>query len=397
MNSVWLLLLCVAAVAIYALRLRKQLQHYRVKYRALKDSRSDVSPDVADGIMLDALLHSMNEAVFRLDASGRVLGANLRAREAFVMQDEDFPISLRQIYRDADWHESFQAALQSLPEQACLPDMQADDDVLSPRLAVLNAGHMLLLCVDVSEQRRLEKQRRTFLSNLMHDLKTPLTSLLGYARSLDRFGDDADFRKEAGAVIADEAKHVNHLLDALLTLDQVEFSVRDANAICCLGTVLQHVLDMISSTCAEKSVVLNAVEAGQSQQQLAIADDELERVLTNLLVNAVNYAPDDSSVDVSISVVGAACSIVIEDAGEGIPEHELSRVTERFYQVDKARTRKNGGHGLGLAIVKELTEKNAGQLMLSNRVSGGLRVEVVFSCVPDPDHDLNQSQDKGKP
>ncbi len=380
MNLAWLLLLLTAAVALYAMRLRKQLQHYRVKYRALKNNRSDAASDVVDGDRLDALLVAMNEAVFRLDASGRVVGANLRAKEAFAMQGAVFPLSMRQVYRDTDWHDVFQNALQVLPEQACLPDMHLADEVLSPRLAALNADSMLLLCVDVSEQRRLEQQRRTFLSNLMHDLKTPLTSLLGYARSLDSFGDDADFRKEAASVIADEAKHVNHLLDALLTLDQVEFSVRDADVSCCLDDVLQGVLDMLQPACVEAGVVLSANEAGRSKQQLRIADDDLERILTNLLVNAVNYAPVDSQVIVSMRIVESACTIVIEDAGEGIPEHELARVTERFYQVDKARTRKNGGHGLGLAIVKELAEKNMGQLRLCNRAGGGLRVEVVLCC-----------------
>jgi len=378
MSLAWLFVLLIAAVALYAMRLRKQLQHYRIKYRALKKNCSDVSADAVDGERLDALLVAMNEAVFRLDASGRVVGANLRAKEAFAMQGMELPLSMRQIYRDTDWHEAFQNALQVLPEQVCLPDMHLAAEILSPRLAVLNAGYMLLLCVDVSEQRRLEEQRRTFLSNLMHDLKTPLTSLLGYARSLDRFGEDAEFRKEAGAVIADEAKHVNHLLDALLTLDQVEFSTRDAGASCCLGTVLKYVLEVIAPACAEKSVVLSADDAVKSEQELAIVDDELDRILTNLLVNAVNYAPAGSQIQIHLQVVDSSCAIVIEDAGEGIPEHELSRVTERFYQVDKARTRKNGGHGLGLAIVKELAEKNAGQLKLSNRAGGGLRVEVVL-------------------
>jgi len=163
----------------------------------------------------------------------------------------------------------------------------------------------------------------------------------------------------------------------------VEFSVRDADVSCCLGDVLHDVLGMLKPACVEGEVVLSADEAGCSQQELRIVDDDLERILTNLLVNAVNYAPAGTQVVVSVHVVGSACHLVIEDAGEGIPEHELARVTERFYRVDKARTRKNGGHGLGLAIVKELAEKNAGTLHLSNRAAGGLRAEVVLCCAGD--------------
>ncbi|MDQ6997099.1 MAG: ATP-binding protein [Mariprofundus sp.] len=382
MDTTWFFLLVAAGALFYAFRMRRQLHSYKLKLNQLKEHQHLLEPDLADGDRLDALLVSMNEVVFRLDASGRVVGANAQAEEMFSMRSTAYPIPLRQVYRESDWHDAFQKSLDALPEHHCLPDMKLSHVALAPRIAVLNAGHMLLLCVDVTEQRRLEKQRRTFLSNLMHDLKTPLTSLLGYARSMDRFGDDVDFRKEAAHVIADEAKHVNHLLDALLTLDQIEFSGRDASASCQSRPVLQLVSDMLAPQCVEKHVEI-LCEYGP-EPELAMMDDELERIITNLLSNAVNYSPEGGRVRLALSVTEQRCTIVIEDQGEGIPEKNLSRVTERFYRVDKARTRKNGGHGLGLAIVKELAEKNAGTLTLSNRfdqsggASRGLQAKLVL-------------------
>jgi len=381
MNSMaWLLFLALIGLAVYTFRVRKRLHHYRTKLRGFKDAASAMAPA---GEQLDTLLVSMNEVVFRLDAKGMVLGANTQAQKVFALADLHFPLPLRQVYRDVDWHSAVQQALSVLPDATtCLPDMNTDEVILSPRLAQLSTGQLLLLCVDVTEQRRLEKQRRTFLSNLMHDLKTPLTSLLGYARSLERFGDDAAFRKDAGTVIADEAKHVNHLLDALLTLDQIEFSPHDSNASCQLADVLEQVFALLRPLYEKHSVTLRC-DAEKLPCTLAVLDDELDRVLTNVLVNAMHYSPPDSQVTLAICCVDHMCHLVVEDTGCGIPEHDLPRVTERFYRVDKARTRKAGGHGLGLAIVHELIEKNGGRLKLSNRRTGGLRVEIqlpVNSC-----------------
>jgi len=379
----WIGLVVGVGAVVYAFRMRQQLCHYRDTIRRLKERQHVLESDLADGERLDALLVSMNEVVFRLNGSGMVVAANARAKAQFSMQGMDYPISLRQLHRDTDWHDLFKKALQLLPEHTCLPDITLSDVTLAPRIAVLNAGHMLLMCVDVSEQRRLERQRSTFLSNLMHDLKTPLTSLLGYARSLKSFGEDAEFRIEAVHVIADEAKHVNHLLDELLTLDQIEFSARNEHAACFTSAVLDRVCKMLRSVCVEKHIEL-LCDYGSNDTTLAIADDELERIVTNLLSNALNYSPTYSKVQLTLMVMGSRCSIVIEDQGEGIPEQEISRVTERFYRVDKARTRKHGGHGLGLAIVKELAEKNSGELKLSNRSDyanaspSGLRAEVIL-------------------
>jgi len=381
MTAGWvLLILAILVVWLFQSRAKnEQLRHYKAEVHRLQESRGGLERSIAtSGRRLDVLLSAVNEVVMRVDRTGRVMAANRLASKRFAMHRQHaLPQSILLFFRDPDWHRDFMAALKLLPEPSSLPDMEVDGRMLSPRLAPLGSDQALLLCVDMTATYKLEAQRRTFLSNLMHDLKTPLTSLLGYARSMDKFGDDEDFRKEAAQVIGDEAKHVNHLLDALLTLDQIEFSVRDEDASCQVESVLGQVFSVLAPACTEKHIELICDE-GALKQDLAILEDELERILTNLLVNAVNYSPSESRVMVSLNSTEKACSIVIEDSGQGIPEHELSRVTERFYRVDKARARKNGGHGLGLAIVKELVEKNGGELKLSNRSSGGLRVEVVL-------------------
>jgi len=386
MTAGWILLI-IGILVIWLFQARsknEQLSRYKAQVRRLQKTHGGLQQSVAtSGQRLDVLLSAVNEVVMRVDRTGRVMAANALASKRFAMHlQHTLPQSMLLFFREPDWHKDYIAALKRLPEPSSLPDMEVDGRVLSPRLAPLGEDQALLLCVDMTETYKLEAQRRTFLSNLMHDLKTPLTSLLGYARSMDKFGDDEGFRKEAAQVIADEAKHVNHLLDALLTLDQIEFAPKEEDACCEAEDVLHQVCDMLLSQCKEKGIEL-VCDAGPEDTALAIIDDELERIVTNLLVNAVNHAPANSEVKVSLTVAEQVGSIVIEDQGEGIPEKKLSRVTERFYRVDKARARKDGGHGLGLAIVKELVEKNDGELKLSNLMPHGLRAEITLPVVVD--------------
>jgi len=364
--------------------MRKQLLGYKSEIRRLKELSSGMEGHVAASTHLDTLLSAINEAVIRLDSMAKVIAANQRAKELFGIKGDSMPQPLMLFYRDSDWQKQLKRALATLPEKTQLPDIHISGHVLTPRLAQLNDGNALLLCMDITEQYRMDKQRRTFLSNLMHDLKTPLTSLLGYARSMEKFGDDAEFRKEAAQVIADEAKHVNHLLDALLTLDQIELAAQGGE-VCEPVLVLKQVCDMLTPQCEAKHLQLVYTSRCDDGLLLPVSDNDLDRVVTNLLSNAVNYSPDGGTIRLNMSQSGAELCIVVEDQGEGIPEKYLSRVTERFYRVDKARTRKDQGHGLGLAIVKELLDKNGGALKLSNLDPHGLRAEITLPVEIDPE------------
>jgi len=384
-TSLLLILIIAAAWLLSSYWMRQKLHGYKAEVRRLKDASSGMEGHLVASEQHDTLLSAINEAVLRLDAKATVTAANQRAKELFGLKEEDLSRSLLLFYRDSDWHDRLKVALAALPEHTVLPDMHVSDRVLTPRLAQQSDGEALLLCMDITEQYRLDQQRRSFLSNLMHDLKTPLTSLLGYARSMEKFGDDADFRKEAAQVIADEAKHVNHLLDALLTLDQIEFSADGTHEACEAGQVLRQVCEMLAPLCKAKKLKLNFSNSCDEDLLLALSDNDLDRVVTNLLSNAVNHSPKRGKIQLASILEGQHVCISVEDQGEGIPKKELSRVTERFYRVDKARTRNATGHGLGLAIVKELVEKNSGKLKLSNLVPHGLRVEVRLPVVIDSD------------
>lgn len=379
MNNFWMLATMTLLIGciVSTLRMRKIVADYQAKIRQLKDKNHALEQYNQDHARIDEIVASVNEAVFRLNGGGRIIAANACARQAFGMADTALPQPMLQIYRDNEWYTLLMQAIDALPERRKLPNIILEKRIFEPRLAQLDSSQSLLLCIDITARHKLEQQRQTFLSNLMHDMKTPLTSLLGYARSMECFGDDPDFRQEAASVIAAETKHVNHLLDALLTLDQVEFAKKDSNASCDAIAIVKKICAMLSPQCQKKQLQWHC-EPDDGEILLAVSEDDLDRITTNLLTNAINHSPKHGHIHIRINRQHDHCHISILDEGKGIPDKHLPRVTERFYRVDKARSRQRKSHGLGLAIVKELAESNAGTLTLSNHEPHGLCAEFTL-------------------
>ena len=378
-----LILLIIGIVSIWvvsAQRTRKELEEAHAELDLLRETSGGLKETLEiRGRRLDVLLSSVSEAVVRVDSLGRVTSANQRAAELFKMATgPELPQSMLVFIRDPDWYRAFSTALKTQANDLHLPDIEVADRVLAPRLAFLGKDQALLLCMDVTERDKQERQQRQFLSNLKHDLKTPLTSLLGYARSLESFGHDPEFRTEAAKVIADEAKHVNQLLDSLLTLDQIEFAHRHDIIASDPLDVFQKVKDVLVPRLLAKGLSIELTHCGE-MGDLLIAEHDFERVLLNILENAQRYSPDDGLIRVDMKMDGALAEIVVEDQGPGIPEKDLAKVTERFYRVDQARRRrKDGGHGLGLAIVKEMLEVHDGSLELANLTPRGLSAKITL-------------------
>jgi len=379
--SGYLLLILLAVTTIWTLsayRTRRQIRGYQSEIRRLHDISGNVGK--LSEQHLNTLLAGIDQVMLRLDNKGYVLAANARALSLFHIKVEKLPQSILSFYRDSDWQHAFMQVFERLPQDGTLPDMTVAGRVLMPKVTRLGEHEALMFCLDITDKHRLEVQRQSFMANLMHDLKTPLTSLLGYARSLQRFGDDADFRQEAIQVIADEAKHVNRLLESMLTLEQIEFVGTDLQTRCEAGVVIRQVCDLLKSAADKKHINL-VCDIAPDLPGLRMDMDSFERIVRNLLENAIQYAPTGGQVTLSLQQEQGMGRLVLHDDGPGIPEEHLQRVTERFYRVDKARSREYGGHGLGLAIVKELSEAHAGSVRLTNLDPHGLEVRLTIPLV----------------
>jgi len=375
----------VGLIGIYAFhvhRLHRRLTDHEAKILRLEDKKKELHSRLKRREKrLDVLFSSVSEAIFRVDQQGLVLAANAQAQGVFRPDEElALPQPMLLFYRDPDWQRMFTKALQTRTKATALPDIHVNGQVLAARLASLGKKQALLLCVDITRQARLERQRQTFLANMMHDLKTPLTSMLGYARSIQSFADNPELQQESAGIIADEAKHVSSLLDSLLALDRIENSnlSGDAGGPSLLSSACAQVCSAMAFQCEKKKITMHT-DLPDEAPALAIDFDDLCRVLMNVLLNAVQHSPAGAVVDLVAEYGNGFCNMHVIDDGPGIPEKHLDRVMDRFYRVEKDRSRNgDGGHGLGLAIVREFLEAVGGRISLENRDPHGLLVRILI-------------------
>ncbi len=334
---------------------------------------------------MDAMLGRLKNLVVRMDREGHVLWANPRAKALLPIPDEgDRRLSMVQMQRDPEWGDRLRQALQRLPEQSALPVLQVDNngsgEVLSFSLQLLSLGEdqAVLLGSDISALLQQQRQREELFTNLMHDLKTPLTSLIGYSDTLATLGENSQVREEAVAAISRASRRVNRLLDGLLTLARAEQRARDESARCDPFGVVALVMDDLCDLARDRQVTLEFRHPEEGTVgALAMSKDACERVLFNVVENAINHAPAGSVVTIALRQAGRKeAQLSVADLGCGAPKEKIPHLTERFYSLDGSRTR--GGHGLGLAIVAEELQRCGGKVEICNNLPSGLLVTMTI-------------------
>ncbi|MDE2038955.1 MAG: PAS domain-containing protein [Elusimicrobia bacterium] len=343
---------------------------------------------------LEAILDSIVEAVAAVDAQGRLIAANPALRRLLVLPE---PFQGRS-FTEALRHPKLQDLLDSvLKEGRARVDEIAglghgDRHFEAHAVALQEAGRRtgaLLVLHDITRLRRLEQMRREFVANVSHELRTPLASIQGFAETLREGAvDDRRHRMEFIAAIEQDAKRLSALVEDLLALSAIESGQRPPS----LGAV--DVLELAREVAAalkplaERQHVSLAV-AESPQPPLALADrDQLKQVLTNLLDNAVKFNREGGRVEVSASIAAGRAEVRVVDTGPGIPAEDLPRVFERFYRVDKARSREVGGTGLGLAIVRHIVEAHGGSVSVESRLGEGSRFRFTIPLAPRPGGDV---------
>jgi len=332
---------------------------------------------------LDAIFSTVNETILRLDGGGNVLSLNAQARRVFRLpRNMAMPQPMPVLYRSTKWNKALKKALAQMPEPYDIPDIHIHDQVLAVRLAPLGENEAMLLCLDVSRQRELEAQKDQLVRDLMHDLKTPLTSILGYARSIESFGDNEALRTEAAQTIAQESKRLNQLLESMLTLDALNHGQSAGDEYCDAVAVMRELEQLLKPSAKRSGVKLKVAAHGECDR-FPMDGGDLYRVLTNVMDNAIRHTPEGGVVQLEMTCDLQDASFSVVDDGPGIDPKHLPHVTQRFYRAEDERGRQEpgqtGGHGMGLAIVQETVNRYGGRLRLANRGEGGLEVTVYLS------------------
>ena len=321
------------------------------------------------------IFDSMVEGVVATDAAGNVVACNRAARRLFAYgPDQPLP-NARELFRSPDARKLVDGVLAG---HAVLGrEMEFDDRVILVTARPLPTAGAVICLHDVTALRRLEAVRRDFVANVSHELKTPLTSIAGYAETLRAGVADADTQRKFLDVIASNAHRMQRLVDDLLDLARIE-----------AGAWRPTLADVDPVEAAEASWAAFADQARERNvtfhvdsraiRRVQVDADALRQILTNLFDNAVRHTPPGGVITFATRRADDGVELSVTDTGSGIPAEHLPRVFERFYRVDPGRSREQGGTGLGLSIVRHLVEAHGGRVDLESAIGAGTTLRVVL-------------------
>ena len=326
-----------------------------------------------------AIVDAMIEGVIAADSRGRTVLANRAARELLGYEPWAVLPDLATLFRVKAAQEAVAAVLAG----KALFDHEVD---LGGSVVLINARPLsergaVLVLHDVTELRRLESVRRDFVANVSHELKTPLTSIAGYAETLGDPEIDESTRRRFTGTILSNARRMMHLVDDLLDLSRVEGGRWVPRPVPVqVSAAIQEAWEPLARRAAGRSVSLTTA-VDPDAASLTVDADAFRQVLGNLLDNALRYVPEAGHVVVGARRLDRGVEVRVEDDGIGIPAEHLPRIFERFYRVDPSRSREAGGTGLGLSIVKHLVEAHGGRVSATSVPRQGTTIRAWF---PDP-------------
>ena len=334
---------------------------------------------------LDTLFLHMTDGVVAFDRDGQVIHSNPAAEGMLG----------RPIGPDTTYKELF-GDQYSLEEAMAAPDhlegeVRVGDQVLDLLLAPFDRerqGGVLVVLHDVTEERKNQEMQREFVANVSHELRTPLTNIRSYAETLsDSAGDiPPAMEKKFLGVILNESDRMTHIVQDLLTLSRFD-SGRDELKLSWFSFegAVQDLYNAVYMEAQRHSHTMKlCVESGLPQVR---ADRErIMQVMMNIVSNSIKYTPDGGQIQISAGQNGSRVWMQVDDNGIGIPAADRPRIFERFYRVDKARSRQSGGTGLGLSIAKEIVDRHEGALELVDRNGPGLSVRMELN-IEGPSHD----------
>lgn len=332
---------------------------------------------------LTALLDSMEEAVIGISPEGLVSWSNAvlqRLSQYRVLHGK----ALVHTVRDPDVLSCVEEALRLRQPCRARAFTVAAGRVFEVNVAPMPSGGAVVVLHDVTKIEQAEISRRDFVANVSHELRTPLTSISGYVETLiESHGLPDEQVKEFLGVILKNASRVNRLTEDLLALARVEAKDYRLSPQPNRASVL--VADAIESLAPLALDAGLKLQAGETTDDLVMADpDAMQQVFGNLIENAIKYGKEGRKIIVGCHRVGENVEFSVHDFGPGIASHHLSRIFERFYRVDTARSRENGGTGLGLAIVKRILEAQGGDIWVESEIGQGTSFLFRIPAIPAP-------------
>jgi two-component system, OmpR family, phosphate regulon sensor histidine kinase PhoR len=341
-----------------------------------------------------AILHVLPDPVLLIDSEKRILAANIAAKNLLGDQIEGRALTLA--LRHPDILDAVDEVLNGAEQRqiriSLLNSVRRSFDIQVASLTETTQyeADAVLIMHDMTAEHNAEQMRADFVANVSHELRSPLSSLVGFIETLrGPARDDESARDRFLEIMDGESKRMARLIDDLLSLSRVEANEHILpEGQVDIGTLLTEIVDTLAARASERQITIELPE--KHTQVFATGNrDELMEVFHNLVDNAVKYCPEDTRVRINVEEVdripdlgGTGIVVTVSDEGEGIPPEHLPRLTERFYRVDKGRSRTMGGTGLGLAIVKHIVNRHRGRLTVDSTLGKGTEFKVFLPREP---------------
>lgn len=352
--------------------------------RTLQDKVHDIQEERR---RLQVVLNNMAAGLLLVDARGRVRLANPSARRLLDFNVDEVGRTPIEVTKNYQLSEAIDRVLKRVePLRLEMALVHPEDYWLEAFLSPITREDgqltgVVVLLHDLTEARRVEAARRDFVANVSHELRTPVTSIRGFAETLlDGALEKPGPAREYVEIIGKEAARLERLVEDLLDLARIESrrSERRREEVD-LAALVRRVVEKLEPVAERGKVELSALlPEDPTAASLQGDDDQLERLLVNLVENGIKYTPAGGRVEVQVAGRDDKVELVVRDTGIGIPAAALPRIFERFYRVDAGRSREKGGTGLGLAIVKHVVEAHNGRISVESREGEGSTFRITL-------------------
>ena len=328
---------------------------------------------------IETILLHMTDGIIAFDMEGNIIQINPAATEFFDLTENEntfekifnklnIDVNLEKTVYLEDWT--------SLEQRAQVGDRYLKIFFASFKDENERPSGIMVVIQDITEHVKLDNMRKEFVADVSHELKTPITSIMGYADTLLESEYEKDMQEKFLNVIASEARRMAKLVTDLLTLSRYDTNkVKKEITEFDLGELVKKCQEKVQLEINKKNHTVECFVTANVPPVRADADG-IERVVLNILTNSIKYTPENGNIKIYVGFVYNDAYIKVIDNGIGIPEEDLKRIFERFYRVDKARTREMGGTGLGLSIAKEILDQNNGSIDIKSEYGKGTEVVI---------------------
>jgi len=330
---------------------------------------------------VETIVQYMSDGVIAFDLSGSIIHINPAAKILLGISDDAEPV-FENVFDTSEisrgqilYFKHFETV-----ERVIKRDGKEISAYFAPFKTDDKSGGIVVVLRDITEREKLDKSRRDFVANVSHELRTPLTTVKSYTETLQDSVADGSFDKDMFnsflGVINSETDRMTRLVKDLLLLSSLDHSMKDMPMDDFdIGLLTQNIVSKLAHSAIDKKQTLTY----EPTNQLPLIHgniDRLEQVITNVITNAIKYTPQNGQILVSTVFIFDSITIKVKDTGIGIPQKDIEHIFERFYRVDKARSREMGGTGLGLAIAKEIVEAHDGTISIKSTAGAGTEVMI---------------------